>query len=87
MIGTFCLFLMVSQNTSQVQGGGLSASTQDMNKEQCGSKQTTVAPDALFSTQSMRETTPVDSLSQKATNTAQNWASKLGKSSPGRRKW
>ncbi|XP_062220179.1 transcription factor BIM2-like [Phragmites australis] len=62
-----------TQNISEVQGGGLSASTQDMNKEQYGFEQTTVATAALFSTQSMRETSPADSPSLKATNTAQNW--------------
>uniref|UniRef100_A0A0A9CJC4 Uncharacterized protein n=1 Tax=Arundo donax TaxID=35708 RepID=A0A0A9CJC4_ARUDO len=62
-----------TQNISQVQGGELSASTQDMNKEQYGSKQPIAEPAALLSTQSMRETSPAGSPSQKATNTAQNW--------------
>uniref|UniRef100_A0A0A9DS63 Uncharacterized protein n=1 Tax=Arundo donax TaxID=35708 RepID=A0A0A9DS63_ARUDO len=57
-----------TQNVGQVQGGGLLAST-----EQYGSKQPTAEPAALLSTQSMRETSPADSPSQKATNTVHNW--------------
>ncbi|KAL6633623.1 hypothetical protein ACP70R_026294 [Stipagrostis hirtigluma subsp. patula] len=63
-----------TENIGQVQGGGLSASTQDMNKEQQGSKQAKVAPNALLSTQSARETSTADSYSQKATSTPQNSA-------------
>ncbi|CAN6280126.1 unnamed protein product [Urochloa humidicola] len=62
-----------TENISQVQGGGLSAPTQDMNNEQYCSKQSTVAP-TLFSTQSAGETSIDDISSQKATNTPQNWA-------------
>lgn len=68
---------MVSQNITQVQGGGLSAPTQDMNKEQYSSKKSTVAPTALLSTQSAGETSIDDVSSQKATSTPQNWAGKL----------
>ncbi|CAL5055642.1 unnamed protein product [Urochloa decumbens] len=63
-----------TENISQVQGGGLSAPTQDMNNEQYCSKQSTVAPTALFSTQSAGETSIDDISSQKATSTPQNWA-------------
>ncbi|XP_066332430.1 transcription factor BIM1-like isoform X2 [Miscanthus floridulus] len=56
------------------QGGGLAASTQDTNKEQYGSKQTTVASSALFDTQSTRETSANDISSQKPTSTAQSRA-------------
>jgi hypothetical protein len=66
---------MVSQNINQ--GGGLAASTQDTNKEQYGSKQTTVASSALFDTQSARETSANDISSQKPTSTAQSRAGKL----------
>ncbi|TVU28340.1 hypothetical protein EJB05_19855 [Eragrostis curvula] len=60
-----------TQNISQVQGGGLPDSTQDVNNEQCGSRPTTVVP--VFSTQNNRETSTDDSPSQKVANTAQNW--------------
>ncbi|CAL4885127.1 unnamed protein product [Urochloa decumbens] len=63
-----------TENTSQVQGGGLSAPTQDMNNERYCSKQSTVAPTALFSTQSAGETSIDDISSPKATSTPQNWA-------------
>jgi hypothetical protein len=66
---------MVSQNISQVHGG-VSTSTEDVNNEQCGSKPTVVAPAALFSTQSIRETS-TDGPSEKVANTPENWESKL----------
>ncbi|XP_044954098.1 transcription factor BIM2-like isoform X2 [Hordeum vulgare subsp. vulgare] len=59
-----------TQNISQVQGGGLSATTEDMNKEQYSSKGIAGAPAAsLFSTQSVRETSAAPSSSQ---NIAEN---------------
>nr|CAB3450949.1 unnamed protein product [Digitaria exilis] len=61
-------------NISQVQGGGLSPPTQDMNKEQYCSKKSTVAPTDLLSTQSAGETSIDDISSQKATSTPQIWA-------------
>jgi hypothetical protein len=68
---------MVSQNISQVQGGS-STSTQDVSNEQCGSKPTTVAPAALLSPQSIRETSTDASPSQKLANTPQvDWESKI----------
>ncbi|CAN6274604.1 unnamed protein product [Urochloa humidicola] len=63
-----------TENISQVQGGGSSPHTQDVNKEQYCSKKTAVAPTALFSTQSAGETSIDDVSSQKATSTPQNWA-------------
>jgi len=69
-------FFMVSQSITQVQGGGSSVPTQDMNKEQYCSNKTTVAP-TLFSTHSAGETSIDDISSQKATSTPQNWAGKL----------
>jgi len=71
-----CTFFMVSQSITQVQGGGSSVPTQDMNKEQYCSNKTTVAP-TLFSTHSAGETSIDDISSQKATSTPQNWAGKL----------
>jgi hypothetical protein len=71
----FLLLFMVSQNISQGQGG-VSTSTEDVNNEQCGSKPTVVAPAALFSTQSVRETS-TDDPSVKVANTPENWESKL----------
>ncbi|GJN22131.1 hypothetical protein PR202_gb09668 [Eleusine coracana subsp. coracana] len=62
-----------TQNISQVQGGGLSASTQDVNNEQCGSKTSTVAPAALFSPETIKETSTDVNPPQKVANTAQNW--------------
>ncbi|KAG0534325.1 hypothetical protein BDA96_04G270200 [Sorghum bicolor] len=63
------------KNTENInQGGGLAASTQDTNKEQYGSKQTTVASSALFDTQSAREASANDISSQKPTSTAQSRA-------------
>ncbi|KAL6912202.1 hypothetical protein ACP4OV_001007 [Aristida adscensionis] len=59
-----------TENTSQVQGEGLPASTQDMSKEQYSTKQITVAEPSLFSPQSGRETSTTDSSSLKGT--AQN---------------
>ncbi|KAG8059567.1 hypothetical protein GUJ93_ZPchr0002g25059 [Zizania palustris] len=58
------------QNSSQVQGGELSPSTYDMNKEQYGSKPISVAPPAPFNTQSITSTT---ASSSQATGTPQNW--------------
>jgi len=66
---------MVSQDIDQ--GGGLAASTQDTNKEQYGSKQTTVASSALFDAQSAREASANDISSQKPTCTAQSRAGKF----------
>jgi hypothetical protein len=66
-----------TENITQVQGGGSSAPTQDMNKEQYCSNKTTVAPTPLFSTHSAGETSIDDVSSQKATSTPQNWAGKL----------
>lgn len=64
-VPSFASFIMVSQNISQVQGGGLSATTEDMNKEQYSSKGIASAPAAsLFSTQSVRETSTAPSSSQ-----------------------
>ncbi|PAN08008.2 hypothetical protein PAHAL_1G379000 [Panicum hallii] len=63
-----------TENITQVQGGGSSAPTQDMNKEQYCSNKTTVAPTPLFSTHSAGETSIDDVSSQKATSTPQNWA-------------
>ncbi|RLN07787.1 transcription factor BIM2-like isoform X2 [Panicum miliaceum] len=63
-----------TENITQVQGGGSSAPTQDMNKEQYCSDKTTVAPTPLFSTHSAGETSVDDISSQKATSTPQNWA-------------
>ncbi|XP_066319417.1 transcription factor BIM2-like [Miscanthus floridulus] len=63
------------KNTENInQGGGLAASTQDTNKEQYGSKQTTVASSALFDAQSAREASANDICSQKPTSTAQSRA-------------
>jgi hypothetical protein len=68
---------MASQNISQVQGGS-STSTQDVSNEQSGPKPTTVAPAALLSPQSIRETSTDASPSQKVANTPQvDWESKL----------
>ncbi|KAK3158973.1 hypothetical protein QOZ80_2AG0144100 [Eleusine coracana subsp. coracana] len=61
-----------TENISQVQGG-LSASTQDVNNEQCGSKTSTAAPAALFSPETIKETSTDVNPSQKVANTAQNW--------------
>nr|CAB3447794.1 unnamed protein product [Digitaria exilis] len=61
-------------NISQVQGGGLSPPTQDMNKEQYCPKKSTVTPTDLLSTQSAGETSIDDISSQKATSTPQIWA-------------
>ncbi|VAI48956.1 unnamed protein product [Triticum turgidum subsp. durum] len=60
-----------TQNISQVQGGGLSATTEeDMNKEQYSSKGIASAPAAsLFNTQSAREISTAPSSSQ---NIAEN---------------
>ncbi|XP_034571670.1 transcription factor BIM2 isoform X2 [Setaria viridis] len=63
-----------TENISQVQGGGLSAPTQDLNNEQYCSEKSTVAPTAHFSTQSAGETSIDDISSQKATSTPKNWA-------------
>ncbi|KAL5211574.1 hypothetical protein ABZP36_022421 [Zizania latifolia] len=60
-----------TQNISQVQGGELSPSTQDMNKEQYGSKPISVAPPAPFNTQNITSTTA--SSSHMATSMPQNW--------------
>uniref|UniRef100_A0A0D9VKH8 Uncharacterized protein n=1 Tax=Leersia perrieri TaxID=77586 RepID=A0A0D9VKH8_9ORYZ len=60
-----------TQNISQVQGGDLSPSTQDMNNEQYGSKQTSVAHPAPFNTQSI--TSAATSSSHMAAGTPQNW--------------
>ncbi|KAG8072222.1 hypothetical protein GUJ93_ZPchr0006g45830 [Zizania palustris] len=60
-----------TQNISQVQGGELSPSTQDMNKEQYGSKSISVAPPAPFNTQSITSTTA--SSSHMAKGMPQNW--------------
>uniref|UniRef100_A0ACD5ZML7 Uncharacterized protein n=1 Tax=Avena sativa TaxID=4498 RepID=A0ACD5ZML7_AVESA len=58
---------MNAQNISQVQGGGLSANTEDISKEQYSSKGITVAAASLFSTQSVRETTTTTSSSHNIT--------------------
>ncbi|CAM0944434.1 unnamed protein product [Alopecurus aequalis] len=58
---------MNAQNTSQVQGGGLSTTGENMNKEQYSSKGITVAAASLFSTQSVRETSTTASSSHKLT--------------------
>ncbi|KAF8737573.1 hypothetical protein HU200_014122 [Digitaria exilis] len=63
-----------TENISQVQGGGLSPPTQDMNKEQYCPKKSTVTPTDLLSTQSAGETSIDDISSQKATSTPQIWA-------------
>ncbi|KAG2661225.1 hypothetical protein PVAP13_1KG489900 [Panicum virgatum] len=62
-----------TESITQVQGGGSSVPTQEMNKEQYCSNKTTVAP-TLFSTHSAGETSIDDISSQKATSTPQNWA-------------
>ncbi|KAJ1280815.1 hypothetical protein BS78_04G262000 [Paspalum vaginatum] len=56
-----------TENFTQVQGGGLSTPTQDMNSEQ-------TAPNALFSIQSARETSSDDISPQKGANTPENCA-------------
>ena len=60
---------MIPQNISQVQEGGLSVTTEDMKKEQYGSKGITVAPASLFSARSVREATATASSSYKITGT------------------
>ncbi|KAM0898765.1 hypothetical protein ACQ4PT_021725 [Festuca glaucescens] len=54
---------MNAQNISQVQGGGLSATGENINREQHSSKGITVAPASLFSTQSVKETSTTTSSS------------------------
>ncbi|XP_047077876.1 transcription factor BIM2-like [Lolium rigidum] len=58
---------MNAQNISQVQGGGLSTTGENMNKEQHSSKSITAAPAPLFSTQSVRETSTTASSSHNIT--------------------
>ncbi|KAF0935995.1 hypothetical protein E2562_037757 [Oryza meyeriana var. granulata] len=59
-----------TQNISQVHGGDLSPSTEDMNNQQYSSKHISAAQPALFNPQSMTSTTA--SSSHMATGTPQN---------------
>ncbi|KAM0922562.1 hypothetical protein ACQ4PT_006058 [Festuca glaucescens] len=61
---------MNAQNISQVQGGGLSTTGENMNKEQHSSKSITAAPAPLFSTQSVRETSTTASSSHNITESS-----------------
>ncbi|KAK1619692.1 hypothetical protein QYE76_025209 [Lolium multiflorum] len=61
---------MSAQNISQVQGGGLSTTGENMNKEQHSSKSITAAPAPLFSTQSVRETSTTASSSHNITGSS-----------------